>query len=1232
VQAAAKTFLALATGALAVCRITDAADAGPAVALPDPNSAGVEFFEKRIRPVLIERCYKCHSAESPKLKADLRLDTREGLLWGGESGKPAIVPGHPEASRLIAAIRYADPDLQMPPLKEGKLTDQQIADFVAWVNMGAPDPRTADLSPLASPLSPGTNHWAFQPPRLTPIPAVRNSHWPRTPIDQFILAKLEAKGLSPSPPADKRTLLRRASFDLVGLPPTPEEVEAFLQDTSPRAYEQLIDRLLSSPRYGERWGRYWLDVARYSDTKGYVYDRDEKRFVHSEVYRDWVIRAFNEDLPYDRFLLLQIAADQIARVPSAESGGRNDAPAADASNTAPWSMPNAQSRMLNEDLAAMGFLTLGRRFLGVVHDIIDDRIDVVMRGMQALTVGCARCHDHMYDPISMRDYYALYGVFHSSAEKLVPLGTQPARTKQFIAYEEELRKRHDKLQQTYQAKRAELTDRLRARAADYLAAVLDADKLPTEEFYTIMGKDDLNPVIVRQWQSYLFQTRKAFHPVFALWHGLAALPEKDFAARAPEVLKQFLPEDAGEAGADPAANVPLPLTLTPTPSHGLNRLVGRAFRGPPPTSMREVAARYGRMLSDVDKRWREIVEQSKVENQKSKPDRLPDPDAEQLRQILYGPDSPAHVPEGPIADLEWFFDEGSRVELARRQAEIERWIIHSPGAPPHAVILEDRPNPKNARLFKRGNPANQGEEVPRQFLASLCANQPGTFTLGSGRLELAQAIATTNNPLTARVMVNRVWLHHFGAGLVRTPSDFGTRSEPPSHPELLDWLALRFMQDGWSIKSLHRLIMLSAVYRQASDAEPLKRATVEAGKRQAPAGNRFNDSTVQRFNGGKSSRISEASPAARAAALDPENRLLWRFNRRRLDFEAMRDSLLAVSGEMDSRVGGKAVDLFTDRGSPRRTIYGFLDRQFVPGVYRVFDFANPDLHTPQRSDTTVPQQALFFLNSPFLIERGRALAARAAVRAPDRPARRIERLYQLVYQRRPTEPQAEAAQRFIKHWEAEPRPEPPKPILSPWQYGYGEYDVPTDRVKDFRPLPHFTGEAWQGGPNWPDGQLGWVQLTREGGHTGNDLAHAAIRRWTAPRDCTVWITGVIAHAHNEGDGIRARVVSSRHGALRTWTLRHTHAEANFPSVTLERGDTLDFLVDLRDHLNSDMFTWAPRIRAEAGAAEGTTAEVAKEWDARNDFAGPPPTPPKPLDAWEKYAQVLLLANEFMFVD
>ena len=1119
---------------LLAARAASAADA-PVISAPTPD--GIEFFETRIRPVLVDSCYRCHGAEAGegKLKGGLRLDTREGMLKGGGSGKPAVVPGNAEASLLVAAIRHSNSDLQMPPKK--KLGDRQVADFVAWINLGAPDPRTGGGARAAGQtVVDAKDFWAFQPPRDPPVPDVTDAAWARTPVDRFVLAKLEEKGLKPSAEADKRTLIRRATYDLTGLPPTPAEVAAFERDASPDAFEKLVDRLLASPRYGERWGRYWLDLARYSDTKGYVYsDREESRFVHAHAYRDWVIKALNDDVPYDRFLVLQMAADRVVG-------------------------PDAPDK---SDLAAMGFLTLGRRFLGIPHDIIDDRIDVVTRTTQGLTVACARCHAHKFDPIPTEDYYSLYGVFANSTERTVPLVKEPARTKELEEYQAELKKRTEKLHATFRAKRDEMVDRLRKKARDYVLAVLDAETLPNELFYETVDPDDVNRVVVRQWQQYLFgRSRQGADPVFGAWHVLAALPQKEFAGAAGGALK----------------------ALFENPLNRPNPLVMRAFAGATPASMKDVATVYGKLLAETDKAWREAS--------KSTPQLalLPDPRQEEIRQVLYGPDSPARVPDGSIADIEWFFPEGVRVELGKLQKEIDSLHITHPGAPPHAVYLVDRDTVVKPRVFKRGNPATKADEVPIQYLSILTGDKRQPFGDGSGRLEMAQAIASRDNPLTARVMVNRVWAWHFGQGLVTTPSDFGTRCDPPTHPDLLDYLALRFIDNGWSLKKLHRQIMLSSTYRQSSAHHPA------------------------------------------AASVDPTNRLLWRYNRQRLDFESMRDSLLAASGELDLTPGGRPVDLLNSR---RRSVYAKVDRQFLPGVFRTFDFANPDLHIPQRPATTVPQQALFFMNSPFLADRTRALAARPEVTSAPTATDAVRRMYEIVYQHPPTPHQEQTLLHFLAQSGAPatapnpPQTTPPATPPSPWSYGYGPLDPTTRTLKSFTKLPHFTGSAWQGGGEYPDaGKLGWLQLTAAGGHPGNDAAHAVVRRWTAPRDATVSVTGVLRHAHAIGDGITATVLSSRHGPLATYAVHHRTAAVSHHRLAVKKGDTLDFIVDRAAHLNSDDFEWSPVI-SELPAA----AASAEQWDAQNQFAGPAPKPaPQPLTPWEQLAQVLLESNEFLFVD
>ena len=893
----------------------------------------VEFFEKNVRPVLAEKCFMCHGATLQQ--SQLRVDSRESLLKGGARG-PAIAPDKPEQSLLIKAVTHADEKMKMPPT--GKLSDKDIENLTAWVKMGAPWTArvTSDQLSVTS-----QKHWAFEPVKQPQVPTLKNKHLKarvKTPIDAFVLAKLEQKKMTPAPWADRRTLIRRAYFDLIGLPPTFEEVEAYVNDKSPNAWEKVVDRLLASPRFGERWARYWLDVSRYADTKGYVFTED-RNYPYAYTYRDWVIEALNKDLPYNQFLIHQIAADQL---------------------------PLGDDR---RGLAAMGFLTLGRRFLNNQADIIDDRLDVVFRGTQGLTVTCARCHDHKYDPIPQKDYYSLYGVFASSIEpKDLPLIEEPKKTEAYLAFEKELQAREAEVAKFRDVKRAEYLTNLRKpeTIAAYLLFVRDARGLDMEKAINLVRARDLNPLMARRWKTFLDETAKSHHAIFAPWHAFAALSEQEFAERVAELAQRF----AGNA--DPQKHV--------------NGLVAAAF-AKPPASLKEVAERYGELLSRFQQ-----------------PDELPNADEEALRQALNAIGAPLDVPQN---ETEQLFNRADRDKLRALQKRVDEWKATNPAAPARAMVLVDAPNPVTPRVFLRGNPSNPGEEVPRQFLAVLTGENRKPFTKGSGRLELAQAIASKDNPLTARVFVNRVWLHLFGKGLVNTPSDFGVRCEPPTNPGLLDWLAATFMEAGklgneeigklgngqtkaisqfpnfpisygcgWSVKKLLRLILLSSTYQQ---------------------------STINH----RPSTISK----------DPDNTLLSRMNRRRLDFEAMRDALMWASGQLDLTMGGKSEDITKSPFSKRRTIYGFVDRQNLPNLFRTFDFASPDTHAPQRFTTTVPQQALFMMNSPFVVEQARSLIKRVAENQD--PAQRIQALYRLLYQRAATPDEVTLGLRFLESAEPE---------------------------------------------------------------------------------------------------------------------------------------------------------------------------------------------------------------------
>jgi hypothetical protein len=1082
------------------------------------DAAGIEFFEKKIRPVLVDSCYRCHSATANKVRGGLVVDTRTGLLQGGDSG-PAIVPGDPDKSRLIKAVRYTDEELRMPP-KDEKLSASQIADLEAWVKMGAPDPRTNNANNIAVATNVVTDkarqHWAYQPVRSAAPPAVKNSRWVQSPVDNFVLAKLEAKNLKPSPRADKRTLIRRATYDLIGLPPTPEEVDAFVKDNSPDAFAKVVDRLLASSHYGERWARYWLDIARYADTKGYVFE-EERRYPFAYTYRDYVIRALNEDLPYDQFIVQQIAADQLP---------------------------------LGEDkrpLAALGFLTLGRRFLNNQPDIIDDRIDVVSRGLMGMTLSCARCHDHKFDPIPTKDYYSIYGVFASSdepAEK--PLLGEKSLPKEYPAYLAEKEKREVEAKQYRADKEAELLKKLRSQVGEYLLAAADSKGMDREKRDSLARERKLTPRLVNRWSE-----RTKEEAIFSPWTALAALSKTNFAEAARPLAAAF------------AANE--------NATNRLNPLVAAMFKTAP-ESLKEVADRYDNLFEETDKHWRELAAKTNA------PKAFEEKEREALRQVLYAGDSPFNMDSEEMYRL---FDTPAQQKVRALRRKIDELDATHAGAPPRAMVLADKKTAVEPVIFVRGNPGNHGPKVPRQFLEILSAEKREPFKKGSGRLEFARAIASTNNPLTARVMVNRVWSYHFGAPLVRTPSDFGVRSEPPTHPELLDHLAAQFMANGWSLKKLHRHIMLSSAYQQSSDEN------------------------------------------AAGARIDPANDLLWRMNRRRLDFEAMRDTLLMTSGKLDETMGGHAVDITAEPFPARRTVYSFIERQNLPGIFRTFDFASPDATSPQRFYTTVPQQALFLMNSPFAVQQAQALLNRNEIKSARTDEERIERLYRVAFQRKPDRDELSMARRFLAADTAVTNPPVEKPV---WQYGFGEFDTNTSRVKAFAKLPHYTGSAYQGGDKLPDAKLGWVILKAEGGHVGNDLQHAAIRRWRAPQDGAVSISGALRHETTKGDGVHGRIVSSAAGQLGEWIVYDSKATTNVERVEVKRGDTIDFVADLRASVDSDSFLWAPRVRyITADGGKGA------QFNAKADFAGPP-RERKPLTSWERYAQALLLSNELMFVD
>ena len=861
----------------------------------DPSDPGVEFFEKRIRPVLAEHCHKCHSHKSEKLKAGLYLDSREGFLKGGDTGV-AVALGEPEKSRLIEALRYKNPDLEMPP-KE-KLPDEVIADFVEWVKMGIPWPKGEAVATGVSEEKAKEienrkrEHWAWQPVVAHQPPSVKKVDWSKNGIDRFVLAGLEKKGLSPVSPADRRTLIRRAYFDLIGLPPTAEEIAAFEKDTSPNAFAKVVDSLLANPHYGERWGRHWLDVARYGEDQAHSFK--PRLYPQGFRYRDWLVRAFNEDMPYDRFIKEQIAADLL------------DAP--DRTN----------------NLAALGFFALGPVYYGdsKMFDQFDDRVDTVSRGFLALTVACARCHDHKFDPISTKDYYALSGIIASSEYVETPL----ASSDEVKAYE--------KAQSAVQSKTKEVDDFIKKattevseaeleKTADYMMAAhrFEAQRKlePKTTIKEIAKAEGVREIFLQRWVDYLSKPVKEQLPQLA-----------KFNTRKTE---RAAVSDSG-----------------------------------PADEIREEAEAFQRYVLSVVK-LREAIEDhkdvaAKVSTEKLEKLSLDESSASAI-STLTGKEGVFSVAKDKIDDV---LSGSDRARLASLRKDLEQVKKESPEKYPFIHALKEG-SPKNLQVLIRGNSSNPGEVVPRRFLSVLGGEANPTFTNGSGRLELALAIADKKNPITARVMVNRVWQHLIGVGLVRTHSNFGTLGESPTHPELLDYLASEFVKSSWSIKSLTRSIMLSSTYQMSSRDD------------------------------------------AHNQTVDADNKSLWRMNRRRLEVEAWRDAMLAVSGELDPTIGGESKDLSPE--NRRRTFYAKVSRHNLNSLLRLFDFPDPNVTSDARTVTTVPLQQLFFLNSEFMVSQAKTLSAKLTASANESDSQRIEKAFLLVYGRRPTTEEIQLGQAFL---------------------------------------------------------------------------------------------------------------------------------------------------------------------------------------------------------------------------
>jgi mono/diheme cytochrome c family protein len=823
-----------------------------------------EFFESRVRPVFVRNCYTCHTDAH---SGGLRLDSAEAVAKGGQSG-PAIIPGKPEESLLVQAIRQTHPRIKMPP--GGKLKDDEIAAIVEWVKAGAVWPKgapnTTATGAAAYRITPEQRaFWAFQPVRKPAVPPVKNAAFVRNAIDNFVLAKLEEKGLKPAHTADQRILLRRATLDLTGLPPTPEEVDAFLADRSPDAFATVVDRLLASPRYGERWGRYWLDVARYSDDK--LNSTEEEPYPNAFRYRDWVIGAFNRDMPYDLFVKAQIAGDQL------KSAGPL------------------------EYQPGLGFYAFS-------PEMQDERVDATTRGFLGLTVACAQCHDHKFDPIPQQDFYSLQGIFSSSELHQTPLASKDAVEK-WDAQKQAV----DKLQSRLNDFIAEQTGQLGGILASQTARFLLASR-------RLAPTGDLDRETLDRMTAYLANPRKD-HPFLKRWFELAAqsaAPE-EFEKAAREFQSKVEEINEEKHLIDEKNKIKL----------GLN-----------PSRDAQSQADLFSLAIDRYNLWRDFFSESRK-------------DAGGAQKT---PDGVFYYGRGKIDRFlsgEWL----RRLEALRQDLAAARKSL--PPQYPFLQTIQDSANPHDIRVAIRGDANNRGDVAPRHAPSILSEGPPKHFSNGSGRLELAESIADPANPLTARVIVNRIWLHHFGRGIVETPSNFGNMGARPSNQELLDYLAARLVENHWSIKSIHREIMLSAVYRLS------------------------------------------AQDIAANDALDADNRMLWRANWQRMDAETLRDSLLFVAGNLDFQAGGPPAAL--DEKNQRRTVYGFVSRRKLDPMLALFDFPNPNNTSEQRVVTNVPLQRLFMMNGSFVENQAASLAKRLT----GEDSERVRQAYRVLYGRLPSQ-------------------------------------------------------------------------------------------------------------------------------------------------------------------------------------------------------------------------------------
>lgn len=903
--------------------------------IAEASAEDIEFFQAEVLPLLQKKCYSCHSHDAGKAKGGLVVDSQTGLLTGGESGA-AIEPGKADRSLLIRAIMWDDNEISpMPP--EEQLTKAEVEIFTRWINNGAADSRqaTSAIAPMEEILEQSKSHWAFQSLQKPSVPDANKLTNSKNPIDRFVSEKLAAHELSLAPQAEAKTLIRRAYFDLIGLPPSIDEVkrfEAAFDENPERAMHKLLDDLLESPQYGERWARHWMDVARYSDVSGGLRNQGrDDRLPFAFTYRDYLIRSFNSDKPYDRFVLEQLAADQLELKDK-------------------------------RDLAATGFLAIGS-VAGTEEERIAERIDTVMQTFQGLTVGCARCHDHKFDPIPTEDYYALRGVVASTTElgtgqraervdhELCPIIEECGDPELRKSYEEDVAQAEKELREYEDKVWLPKEEKWRKETPQYLDVLAMTQKDRGGLSATDYARSRLDRSVLGAWSQLFQRAGRRFDPILEPWVVFSRLPAERFEEQFERALAKM------QAG-----------TKQP------NAELVKAIVDSQPKSMRDVAKVYCDFFAKADAAWQAELSH----NSGNAPNKLADTTLEAFRKILYEPGMPPARAENKVRDA-FGNNDRKRSDLVKKLQDAK---FHHPGAPVRALSVADSDTINDSPVFVRGEPDQATKErVPRRYVSVLAGAEPQPFKNGSGRLDWAHAMADPANPLTARVMVNRVWQYHFGKPLVTSTGDFGLQTPQPIQAELLDWLAVTFIEDGWSIKQLHRRIMSSAVWQQSSTEHPYYSAAVEK---------------------------------------DPENTLLWRQNVRRMEFEPLRDSILAVTGNLDAASLGRSVPLYSDASATRRTLYAFVDRTNIPTVMSTFDVPNPNLTQGERFVSTVSPQALFLMNNSFVLNNVRKLARSEEFKSLPEDSTRIQWLYRRILQRDAGTTELEALSRLLPAPNVEP--------------------------------------------------------------------------------------------------------------------------------------------------------------------------------------------------------------------